>query len=200
MTPIAPPKHKGWYSRSYLPHFDAPGLYQSLTFRLHDAIPQEVLLRLEGEARLGLITDLERRRNIEGYMDAGHGACWLRRPAVARIVHDVLMHFDGERYRLLAWCVMPNHVHVLMETFEGCPMDRVLTTWKSFSARKANALLGREGPFWQRDYFDRYVRDAAHYDRLIFYIENNPVKAGLVERAEDWRFGSAAPRKGALRG
>ena len=79
-------------------------------------------------------------------------------------------------------------------------MDRVLTTWKSFSARKANALLDREGPFWQRDYFDRYVRDAAHYDRLIFYIENNPVKAGLVERAEDWRFGSAAPRKGALRG
>ncbi|VFM95520.1 MAG: hypothetical protein BECKG1743D_GA0114223_100846 [Candidatus Kentron sp. G] len=117
--PTAPPKHKGWYSRNYLPHFDAPDLYQSLTFRLHDAIPQEVLLRLEGEARLGMITDLERRRNIERYMDAGHGACWLRRPAVARIVYDVLMHFDGERYRLLAWCVMPNHVHVLMETFEG---------------------------------------------------------------------------------
>nr|VFJ87620.1 MAG: REP element-mobilizing transposase RayT [Candidatus Kentron sp. LFY] len=192
MTTTGP---KGWYSRNYLPHLDAPHIFQSITFRLYDALPREVILRLEEQARAKLITDIEKRCGIESYLDAGYGACWLRRPEIARIVQDVLQYFDGERYRLLAWCIMPNHVHVLIETFRGHPLGKVLLSWKSFSARKANVLLEREGYFWQREYFDRYVRDAEHHEQLVFYIENNPVKAGFVERAEDWRFGSAWARR-----
>jgi len=189
-------EHKGWYSRNYLPHFDGPNTFQSITFRLYDAMPQEVLSRWESDMRAGLITDAGRRRNIDNYMDAGHGKCWLRRPEIARIVEDALLHFDGERYRLLVWCIMPNHVHVLIETCKGYPLNKVVTSWKSFSAKQANGLLGRQGRFWQREYFDRYVRDGEHYRQLVFYIENNPVKAGLVKKAVDWRFGSAAARLG----
>nr|VFK65991.1 MAG: Transposase IS200 like [Candidatus Kentron sp. UNK]VFK71668.1 MAG: Transposase IS200 like [Candidatus Kentron sp. UNK] len=191
--------HKGWYSRNYLPHFDAPHLMQSITFRLYDALPWEILSQLQCDLESGRITDTQRLQTIETYMDAGHGACWLRRPDIAEIVQDALQYFDGERYRLLAWCVMPNHVHVLIETFASYPMDGVLFSWKSFSAGKANTLLNRQGRFWQREYFDRYIRDAIHYDRVVFYIENNPVKAGFVARAGDWRFGSAARREASVK-
>jgi putative DNA methylase len=181
---------KGWYSRNYLPHLDAPGLLQSVTFRLHDALPEEVVERLAGELKRGEISDTEKRRRVEAYMDAGHGACWLRRADIAELVQGALWHFDGQRYRLLAWCVMPNHVHVLIETVEGYPLHQVVHSWKSYTANLANQWLGRDGPFWYRDYFDRYVRDAEHFARVVFYIENNPVKAGLVARAEEWRFSS----------
>jgi REP element-mobilizing transposase RayT len=186
--------HKGWYSRNYLPHLDAPDLFQAITFRLNDSLPQNVVRRLESQVKAQQITDAEKRRRIEAYLDAGHGACWLRQPAVAQLVQDALLHFDGQRYRLLAWCIMPNHVHTLIETFEGCPLSKIVQSWKSFTAQQANRLLDQQGRFWQRDYFDRYVRDAEHYERLISYIENNPVKANLVERAGDWRLGSAFTR------
>jgi len=182
---------KGWYSRGYLPHLDTPHLLQSVTFRLADSLPKEVIERLSEDRTRG---DVERRRRIEQYLDAGHGACWLRRPEIARIVEDVLLHFDGERYRLLAWVVMPSHVHVLIETMHGFPLAGVVKSWKSFSAVKANSALGRSGRFWARDYFDRYIRDDGHFLAVKEYIENNPVKAGLVGRALDWPFGSAGRR------
>ena len=186
--------HKGWYSRNYLPHLDAPDLFQAVTFRLHDSLPQDVVRRLESQVQAQQITDAKKRYGIEAYLDAGHGACWLRQPEIAQLVQDALLHFDGQRYCLLAWCIMPNHVHTLLETFEGFPLSNIVQSWKSYTAEQANKLLARQGRFWQRDYFDRYVRDVEHYERLISYIENNPVKANLVERVEDWRFGSAYTR------
>jgi REP element-mobilizing transposase RayT len=187
--------HKGWYSRNFIPHLDAPNLFQAITFRLHDSLPLDVVKRLEREVQARQITDAQKRRSIEAYLDAGHGACWLRRPEIARLVQDALLHFDGQRYRLLAWCIMPNHVHTLIETFAGIPLSEIMQSWKSYTAQRTNKLLARQGHFWQRDYFDRYVRDAEYYDRLVEYIENNPVKAKLIERAQDWRFSSAFVRR-----
>ncbi|WP_256091678.1 REP-associated tyrosine transposase [Candidatus Thiosymbion oneisti] len=187
---------KGWYSRNYLPHLDAPEIYQSVTFRLHDALPADVVRNLEEQVHSRYITDTQKRRRIETYMDAGYGACWLRQPEIAEIVQQSLWYFDGKRYRLLAWCVMPNHVHVVIETFNGYPLYKIVQSWKSYSAREANKRLGRHGAFWHRDYFDRYVRNAEHYERLIFYVEHNPVKAGLVHRAEEWLFSSVHYRTG----
>jgi REP element-mobilizing transposase RayT len=110
---------------------------------------------------------------------------------VAALVEGALRHFDGERYRLLAWCVMPNHVHALIETHEGFPLAGVLHSWKSFTSRKAGKLVGRSGRFWQREYLDRYVRNAEHYQAVLAYIEENPVKAGLAKVKTEWPWSSA---------
>jgi REP element-mobilizing transposase RayT len=133
-------------------------------------------------------------------------------------VEGALLHFDGERYRLLAWVIMPNHVHVLVEPLSGFSVARLVQSWKSFTARRINLLLadGSEGPecragarrsqgrpsrgwrsraLWQRDYWDRFIRNERHLLTAIRYIEENPVTAGLAAAAEGWSWGSARRRQ-----
>lgn len=181
------PQVKNWYSRGYLPHLDHPGLIQFITFRLADALPAEVIARL----RLCAPDGAHYAEAVQEHLNAGHGECLLRLPAHARIVQDALLHFDGQRYRLLAWVLMPNHVHVLVETQPAHSMSAIVHSWKSFTAKAINQALERQGTLWQREYFDRYIRDERHLQAVIDYIDNNPVKAGLVQLASDWRFGSA---------
>jgi len=107
------------------------------------------------------------------------------------VVEEALLAFDGVRYRLCAWTVMPNHVHVLFEAFAGRSIGAIIGSWKRFTAREANRHLGRNGAFWQEDYWDRFIRDDAHYAAVVAYIDQNPVKAGLVEASENWLWGSA---------
>ena len=189
---------KGWYSRGYLPHLDQPGLIQSINFRLHDAVPAYVVAQWKQELHWieGLPHEDRRavalRRRIVEYQDAGYGTCWLRDERIAALVEDALLYFDGQRYRLIAWCIMPNHVHVLIEAWPGHPLEQVLHSWKSFTAQQANKLLERNGPFWAREYYDRFIRNDRHFEQTVAYIEQNPVKAGLVASAEAWRFSSAA--------
>ena len=104
----------------------------------------------------------------------------MRDPRVAKIVADAIKFFDGKRYRLLAWCVMPNHVHVLFSPLDDHRLEAILHSWKSFSAEQANRLLGRTGHFWQREYFDHLVRDEHALQRIIQYVKANPEKAGLL--------------------
>lgn len=174
---------KGWHSRGYLPHFDAPDLVQTVTFRLADSLPAHVVKMLTDDP-LG-------NNKLETLLDNGSGACWLRDPVLARLVEDALLHFDGNRYRLLSWCVMPNHVHVMLEVTDGHQLGAIVASWKQFTARLADRRLERSGPFWQLDYFDRFVRDAGHYDAALHYIEENPVKAGLTNDRANWRWSSA---------
>ena len=105
----------------------------------------EVLLRIEDNR--------QRRTKLEAYLDRGLGECWLRQPRIAALVEGALRFFDGQRYQLRAWVVMPNHAHVLVEVWET-PLAAVLHSWKGFTARAANKLLGRAGAFWQREYWD----------------------------------------------
>src|ERR1700730_2089888 len=144
---------KGWHSRGYLPHFDSPETVQFVTFRLADSLPTAVIegLRVQDEV-------LQR---LDHELDTGLGACWLRQPEVASLVEGALLHFDKERYRLLAWCLMPNHVHVVIEILDGHSLSAIVGNWKSFTAKRANAQLGRTGSFWHADYFDRYMRTKA---------------------------------------
>jgi len=110
----------------------------------------------------------------------------LRDPVSARIVENALGFFDGERYRLLSWVIMPNHVHVLIEQIPGYRLGDIVHSWKGFTAKQINHLRGRQGAFWAPDYYDRFVRDAVHFESALAYIRNNPVKAGLVAVPEDW--------------
>jgi len=180
---------KGWHSRGYLPHFDSPEMLQFLTFRLWDSLPAQAIEKLRLIA--SPIADADR----DAFLDAGEGNCWLRDPAIAGIVQDALLHFDGERYGLIAWTVMPNHVHVLIEPIGAHTTGDIVGSWKRFSARMANRQLGRSGAFWQDDYWDTYIRNERHLESTIAYIENNPVKAGLVTEPADWPWGHARLRR-----
>jgi len=186
---------RGWCSRGYLPHFDAPGVRQMITYRLADAMPAN--RRHEWQALLAIEDERERRIKIESYLDAGHGECHLRQPEIAALVQENLLHFDGSRYRLLAWVVMPNHVHALIETSKT-PLAEILHGWKSYTGKAANRLLKCSGDFWQAEYFDRYIRNEEHFRKAVRYIENNPIKAGLVKSAEEWIFSSAYHRSAGI--
>jgi REP element-mobilizing transposase RayT len=188
---MASHQHKEWFSRGYLPHFDHPGLCQAITYHLADSLPKKVLKRIEEMAQIQKEPVAELRRQIHKYLDAGYGACYLKDPQIAALVEQSFFYFDGERYNLLAWVVMPNHVHVLIETFVRFPLYTVIHSWKSFTAQQANTILHRKGPFWYREYYDRFIRDEQHFHQVVFYMHNNPVQAGLVSRPEDFLFSSA---------
>jgi putative transposase len=179
--------HKGWHSRGYLPHFDSAEAIQFVTFRLADSLPRAVAEALASQSDGLAATDQK--------LDDGLGACWLKKPEIADVVENALLHFDGERYRALSWCVMPNHVHVVIDVLDGNSLGAIVHSWKSFSAKEANRLLARSGSFWHRDYFDRFIRDEGHYQRTVEYVENNPVKAGLAAAASDWSWSSARLRR-----
>jgi REP element-mobilizing transposase RayT len=133
----------------------------------------------------------ELRNRIEEHLDGGTGFAWLKNPAIASVIENALFHFDGRRYHLYSWVVMPNHVHVLLTPVSGYGIPGIVHSLKSFTAKETNRLLDRKGEFWQVDYYDRYIRNEEHYYRTIEYIEMNPVKAGLCESREKWAFSSA---------
>lgn len=189
---------KGWYSRGYLPHFDAAHFLQSVTYRLADSLPQSKLaeLREELEHLPDNLRDVEQRKRIEAWLDMGIGCCALSHGDVARYVQDSLLHFHGERYHLHAWCIMPNHVHLLLEPLTE--LATIVQGWKSYTARwilRKNEELALKIPtanrLWMREYWDRYIRDAEHYRKTVEYIHYNPVKAGLCDAAEAWKWSSA---------
>lgn len=185
---------------AYLPHWSREDAVYAVTFRLADSLPLEVVAAWREERR-----ELDRRalqagrgpsaeearrldelgsERIEAFLDSARGACWLRNDAVAQIVRDALFHFAGERYELHAWCVMPNHVHLVIEPTGSWSLAEILHSVKSFTAKRANAALGRDGEFWQAEYYDHLVRDEADYGRAVEYVLGNPAKAGL----HGWRW------------
>ena len=192
----------GWHSRGYLPHFESPNLIQHVTFHLADSLPQSALIKLESELKILPVErrDLERRKRVEAWIDAGHGSCVLRNPAIAAMVQKSLLTFDSQRYRLLAWAVMPNHVHVLFEPINGWIVAKIVTAWKKFTARRICDLDNHQtsgtsphASIWHREYWDRYIRDEAHFKQTVDYIHSNPVKARLAVTAESWPWSSANP-------
>jgi REP element-mobilizing transposase RayT len=190
-------REAGWHSRGYLPHFDGRPMPQFITFHLAGSLPKKVIQRWREELK-PLKYEQERivlQRRIEKYLDHGYGDAFLKLPQVARMVQNSLLKFDGVRYRLFAWVVMPNHVHSLLTRFEEFELSDILHSLKSFTSHEANKILHRRGQFWIEDYFDRYIRDQKHFEKTIKYIENNPVKAGLCIEPGDWPYSSARFRK-----
>ena len=196
--------HLGWHSRGYHPHLDSPEAVQSVGFRLADSVPAALLRRwraerdepIDGKDPSAVPNKLHAARLarlVSRFEDAGHGACHLRRPDIAALVQSALLYGDGDRYRLIDWCVMPNHVHVLIEPL-GSSLPTIVQGWKSVTARRANRLLRRSGQFWMRDYHDRYIRDPRHLHAARRYIWLNPVTAGLCREPAEWPWSSARLR------
>jgi REP element-mobilizing transposase RayT len=183
----------GWHTRGYLPHFDGRATPQTITLHLADSVPVKVIERWENELRH--LTDQHKlsimKRRIENYLDQGYGECFLRHPHIAKLIQDSLLKYDGVRYRLFAWCVMPNHEHSLMRRFENTNLETIMQAHKSYTAHEANKLLNRKGEFWMAEYYDREIRNEEHFHNALRYIENNPVKAGLCAKPGDWPYSSA---------
>lgn len=206
--------------RRNLPHIQPIGSAFFVTFRLHGSIPNVKLLHLKDEyeqALAALYRDSksltnqliydERKRQFAKYdalLDHSQsGPILLQQPEIAKIVAHELHRFDGQLYDLVAYCIMSNHVHILIDTnlqvpemfnfsswesldFE--PLDKIMMRIKGASARYCNQQLGRAGKFWQRESYDHFVRDPIEFERIISYILDNPVKAGLVETWDAFPF------------
>ncbi len=193
-----------WHRRGdYIPHCENKS-FQTITFRLFDSLPPSVLEEVRREQWIlqGSPNDGSKFAKLAGlrmlmnhYEDAGYGSCFLKDSRIALIVADALRYFDGERYRLIAYCIMPNHVHVLIEVATGWSLLEILHSWRSFSAKKANRVLGRSGQFWMKEYYDRFIRNDEHFANALAYIRMNPVKAGLVSKCEDWPWTWEMPNK-----
>ncbi len=197
-----------YHSRGYLPHLDIPEAIQHVTYHLADSLPREVLERMKEGERRDMCQAGAWRSDWDDYLDAGYGSCILREPVIAEIVQQSFLHFDGVRYRLFAWVVMPNHVHVLFQPLGEWTVAKVVASWKSFAGRRIGEFMrgsGRDGDvcqagdwrslgasrIWHREYWDRFIRDQRHFETVVQYIHENPVKAGLVTKAEEWVWSSA---------
>ncbi len=186
---------KSWYASRNLPHFDSSGALQFITYRLADSLAQA--RSSDWEELLETHDEESQQRTIVRLLDQSHGECYRRNPEIADMFQENLWHHDGIKYRLHAWVIMPNHMHLLVEIWQ-VPTGKIIHSWKSYTSNQANKLLNRKGQFWERDFFDRYIRDDEHYNRAVRYIEQNPVKAGLVSDPRDWRWSSARFRSEAL--
>ncbi|HXI11977.1 MAG TPA: transposase [Thermoanaerobaculia bacterium] len=183
--------------RRGLPHFELDNAVYFITYRLADSLPKQViaeLIRRQSDTRDYLtrvrnpmewaqaVADFGRM--LDERLDAGFGSCVLRDRRAASIVEQTIRFFDQQRYHLLGWCVMPNHVHVVLQLFKGKDLERVLHSWKSYSSNEINRALGLSGRLWQREYFDRIVRDRREMEAVVSYVLRNPEMAGL----RDWPF------------
>jgi type I restriction enzyme R subunit len=195
----------GWLrSEHYRPHWSQAGAVVFVTFRTHDSIPRDVMdrwarekqewLRQRGHLQSGekwsdVVRNLSEKdradfqktfdRCREAFLDSCHGRCLLRRPEFAQIVADSLLHFDGQRYRMGDFIVMPNHVHLLAVFANAEVMKQHCDSWLHFTAVQINRALNERGKFWQQEPFDHLVRNPTQYDYLRQYITDNPIKANL---------------------
>lgn len=187
----------------FRPHWSQAGTVVFITFRSYDSIPREVLRRWEREkcewlrrrgydvakhwsTAVAMLREKDRadfhrqfHRCREDVLDTCRGRCLLRRPEVARIVADSLLYFDGRRYRMGDFIVMPNHVHLLAAFATTDAMTAQCDSWLHYTAFRINQAINEKGKFWQQEPFDHLVRSLEQYEYLRRYIADNPRRAGL---------------------
>jgi REP element-mobilizing transposase RayT len=199
------------YYKRHLPHWQPEGAEFFITFRLAGTLPSEAIEKLklyrkqlQNEDNL---TEQDRIRNIifkkyEQQLDnAEAGPNWLEKEEIAHVVQGALYYYDEEAYDLYAYCVMPNHVHMVFRHFvtsEGdqendYPITNILQSIKSYSALECNKLLNRKGKFWQSESFDRVIRDQDELENVIRYTLYNSVKAGLIKKWKNWPYSYCKP-------
>lgn len=170
-----------------LPHWRQKGATYFVTFRLADSLPQAKLEQLRQwreqwerthpEPRLDAAWKefaREHFRLAEGWMDEGHGECVFRSQELAKILSDALLYFQGQRYLVSCFVVMPNHCHVVVRPDGERELEQILDSWKGYVAHEVNRRLGRRSSLWQEESYDRIVRDDEHLFRVVQYIGRNP--------------------------
>ena len=177
-----------------LPHWEQSGKAVFVTFRLADSMPADKLDQWREEEdewlRMHPLPWNESIRNeydkmfslrMEKWLDSGYGECLMKDDSVRKTVESALEYFNGVRYVLYGYVVMPNHVHACFMPRGEFSVAQILHSWKSFTAKKINSELSRSGIVWQKESFDRYIRDGEHFERVLRYIRrNDPGKAWLA--------------------
>lgn len=199
------------FYRRHLPHRQPPGGTLFVTFRLAGSIPGEVIERLNQDAQrveaiLSTVSDQKEReqraytaeRRLFGQWDAAldlgqSGPMWLRDPRIAHLIAESCRHQSGRTCELDAFCIMPNHVHLVCTPLVKADgtyhaLSAIMHSLKGYTAHEANHILERTGAFWQHENYDHVVRSEDECRRIITYVVNNPVKAGLVDHAENWEW------------
>ena len=176
----------GIRKRRALPHWEAENGIYFVTYRLADSLPKSSVERITRELDFNESLDRRLSRHLEKLLDSGTGECHLSRPEIAAIVAESLQKFEAARYRLYAWCIMPNHVHTAMQPQGQWKLEQIVHSWKSFTANEANRILKRHGEFWQREYYDHLIRDGKDLARIVDYIRENPAKANLQNSQWVW--------------
>lgn len=190
------------YYRRRLPHIQIAGSTYFVTFRLMNSLPKEALDKLAEESeRIKILParqiDLAQRRwfgKFDDYLDSVLcGEAYLKKEEIANLVAEAIHYRDGKVYTLEAFCIMPNHGHLVCtplkkENDEFNSLTEILQSLKRHTARQSNLALGRSGAFWQDESYDHIVRDQAELERIVQYVLYNPVKAGLVGDWKDWKW------------
>jgi putative transposase len=205
------------FRRRRLPHWDLPGAIYFVTACLHGSIPATGLADIDRfrantakrPCPVGMAASEWNRLNwkrqfarMDHWLDHQPNVRHLEDRRLAGLVVDAMWFFADKRYDLLAYVVMPSHFHWVFRprqdwvdkraaTEERTPRERIMHTLKLFTARECNRLLGREGTFWQDESYDHCVREEDELERVIFYVEQNPVRAALAAAPEEWPFSSA---------
>jgi REP element-mobilizing transposase RayT len=187
---------------AYLPHWTANGARYFVTFRLAASFPSSIWKEIAQDYRDILQTAAHTQRPLTSQeleeleelhfrkldlLRSERDACYLKDDRIAQIVANALKHFDGERYVLFAWVVMPNHVHVVLRPLLPWKLPNILHSWKSFTAQRANKILNRRGEFWQREYYDHLIPNDNELQRCIEYTWSNPEKDGLKNWKWKWK-------------
>jgi type I restriction enzyme R subunit len=206
--------------RRDLPHWDVPGAAYFVTTCLHGSLPAQGLLdvaqfraELRNHPRPRDVTAADWRTRqwkrefarLDRWLDLQPACRVLEDARLAQAVVNAMLFFAGERYDLFAFAVMPSHFHWLFQprskwvdalpADRRTPRERITYSINRFTAKTCNALLNAQGTFWQRESYDHWVRDVEELERIIRYIEENPVKAGMVQSPEQWLFSSAKLRQ-----
>jgi putative DNA methylase len=213
-------------TRRNLPHWYVPGAAHFITYRLYGSLPQQALEQLQAKKQALLeralppnYTPAQYRERVhkqlfaayDDWLDRPGEPHWLANPKIAALIRGNLYHHDSEKYHLMAYCVMSNHVHVLLQPWDATraanaecevgertdqhsPLASIMHSLKSYTAHEANRILARLGPFWQAEWYDHWVRDDDELERIVDYVMNNPIKAGLVQQPQDWLFCSCHDR------
>lgn len=202
--------YREFYRRN-LPHIQPRGAAFLVNFRLAGSLPKEVIesLRIESEilekrllaikepSERFLLREREQRKLFGKWDDALHksqtGPFWLQDNRIAQIIADSMLYHDGNWFDVLAYCIMPNHVHLVIAPYESSDtadfsLSRIMHNIKRNSANHANKVLGRTGAFWQHESYDHFARDNAELERIIKYVLHNPVKAGLIDDWTKWKW------------
>jgi len=198
----APPGFRGLHPdlpietyHRHLPHWRQAGATYAITFRLSDSIPQDQLRSLQrwreiwersnGQPQTDADWELLAKQithRTEAWLDEGYGECVFENPTLADVMAKSMLQFQNDRYLTSCYCVMHNHVHLVMKPLGDHLLEKILRDLKGYVSRMVNRELHREGPLWTQESHDRIIRDEEHLYRVIQYIGNNPKKAGYEER------------------